>query len=325
MANEPLIVGLGEALVRFTATNNIPLAAAQDYRAYVAGAELNVLIAARALGASSRFVTRLPKNELANLVRRHVGTNGVELVALEEEEGRMGTFFLEVGAPPRPSTVLYDRANSAASHLGAADFDWTALLQGAGAAHTTGITCALGEAREAVRAFFEAARASGVMTSFDVNYRSQLWTPNEAASVVRSLLDQVDVLFASEEDLHMLLGTSLPFLEGAQEVRRRYGIGTVMVREREQLPSGGFLVRVHLIADDVTNAEATGQVIDELGAGDAAAGAFLAATLRGETSEVVAEQVARVYARMLTIPGDSWVGSLADVTTKYRASRSLLR
>ena len=123
----------------------------------------------------------------------------------------------------------------------------------------------------------------------------------------------------------MLLGTSLPFLEGAQEVRRRYGIGTVMVREREQLPSGGFLVRVHLIADDVTNAEATGQVIDELGAGDAAAGAFLAATLRGETSEVVAEQVARVYARMLTIPGDSWVGSLADVTTKYRASRSLLR
>jgi 2-dehydro-3-deoxygluconokinase len=322
---EPLIVGVGEALVRFTALHQTPLATAQDYRANVAGSELNVLIAAKALGVASRFVTRLPTNDLAQLVRRHAAAHGVDLLAIDEVGGRVGTFFLEVGATPRPSSILYDRADSAASHLGPADFDWETLLGGATVAHSTGITCALGTAHEAVEAFFRAARRATVTTSFDVNYRSQLWTTQAAAPVLRSMLDHVDILFASEGDLQMLLGATTGFLDAAHAVRERYGVTTVIVRERTELSSGELSVRVHVINDTHTTAEASGRVVDELGAGDAAAGAFLAATVRGEPATVVAEQTAKAYARMLTIPGDAWVGSLNDLTTTYVSSRTLVR
>lgn len=320
-----MIVGLGEALVRFTAQHHEPLATALEYRANVAGSELNVLIAARALGAGARFLTRLPDNDLATLVRRHARMNGVELDAVVEPSSRLGTFFLEMGAAPRPSRVLYDRTGSAASHFSAADFDWSRSLQGAVIAHSTGITCALGAAASAVTSFLAAARASKVTTSFDVNYRSQLWSAHAAAPVVREVLEYVDVLFASEGDLRMIFDAGVSFDEGAKRVREDYGVTTVVVRERETLSANEFFVRTHVFGPTDAVAEAHGHVIDELGAGDAAAGAFLAAMALREGVDVAATHAVRAYARMLTLPGDAWVGDRSDLDTNYRASRTLVR
>ena len=325
MANEPMIVGLGEALVRFTAQHHEPLSTALEYRANVAGSELNVLIAARALGVSARFLTRLPDNDLATLVRRHARMNGVEVDAVVEPSSRLGTFFLEMGAPPRPSRVLYDRTGSAASQLSAADFDWSRSLQGATIVHSTGITCALGAAASAVTNFMAAARALKVTTSFDVNYRSQLWSVHAAAPVVRKVLPYVDVLFASQGDLQMILDTVVPFAEGAKRVRENYGVTTVVVREREALSTNEFFVRTNVFGPTDAVAEAQAHVIDELGAGDAAAGAFLAAIALHEDLDVAATHSARAYARMLTLPGDTWVGDRRDLDTYDRASRTLVR
>jgi 2-dehydro-3-deoxygluconokinase len=321
-----MVVALGEALVRFTTQHDEPLATALDYRANVAGSELNVLIAARALGVGARFLTRLPDNDLAKLVRRHARMNGIEVDAVVEPSGRLGAFFLERGAAPRASRILYDRRESAASHLSGTDFDWFDSLKGASFAHSTGITCALAsEAASAVMSFLAAARASQVTTSFDVNYRSQLWSADQAALVLREVLEYVDVLFASEGDLRMILDDSVSIAEGAQRVREKYGVTTVVVREREVLAANEFFVRTHVFGPKYAVAEAQGHVIDELGAGDAAAGAFLASSALGEDVEIATTLAARAYARMLTLPGDAWVGDRRDLDTDYRTNRTLVR
>ena len=140
-AASPLIVGLGEAMVRLSPPQKVPLQAATKLELHVAGAELNVLIAAAALGARGRWLTRLPANQLGEMIRRHARSYGLEVESHDEIGGRAGLYFLEQGAPPRPSTVLYDRKDSASSHLGADEFTWDEVLDGAAAVHVTGITC----------------------------------------------------------------------------------------------------------------------------------------------------------------------------------------
>jgi 2-dehydro-3-deoxygluconokinase len=322
----PLIVGLGEAMVRLSPPHKVPLEMATDLEVHVAGSELNLLIAATALGARGRWLTRLPANELGVMIRRHALSYGIDVVAQEEEDGRAGLLFLELGAPPRPSSVLYDRENSAAAHLRADEFAWDEVLAGAGAAHVTGVTCALGEGPlSAALALLGAARDLGVMTSFDVNYRSQLWDIDAARASYLRVLGLVDTLFVSPGDLALICGKDGESDDLAEDVVEEFGVSTIVVRERCEvsLHELGAKVRVRGEADSTSSASAF--VVDELGAGDAAAGAFLASMLHGESRALSAERCVRAYARMLTIPGDSWTGSLHDLSDGYAPSRRVVR
>jgi len=312
-SNSPLVVGLGEAMIRLSASGRIPLPLARELDVAVAGSELNMLATARALGTSARWLTRLPANDFGEMMRRHAVTNGVEVVAHDEPGARAGLFFLEVGAPPRPSSVLYDRADSAASHMSASEFDWDDVLRDAVCAHVTGVTCALGEGPlSAAIAFLESARRLGVMTSFDMNYRSRLWPTADALVAFRRVLPLVDTLFVAPGDI-ALLAQSDHSAEGlAERVVVEYGTTTLVIRERHELSPYELGVTVKVFGDDDVVSEASGVVVDELGAGDAAAGAFLASTILGDKISLSVERCARAYARMLTIPGDTWSGSVHD-------------
>jgi 2-dehydro-3-deoxygluconokinase len=324
--NAPLLVGLGEALIRLSAPNYAPLSTSNELTMGVGGAELNVLVAARALGLRSRWLTRLAANDLGQMMRRHARSYDVEVVAANEEEARAGVFFYEFGVPPRPSRVIYDRRDSAMSHVDANEFDWPDVLEGAGGAHVTGITCALGKGPlEAALAFLRSAKDLGVCTSFDMNYRSQLWSVDDARAAYSAVLPFVDVLFASHRDMALLQGTSETDVDAAQKVKDQFHIQTLVLRERTELSGTELSVSVRVFGDDESSSQAGGVVIDEVGAGDAAVGAFLASTLVGEDNQTCTQRAARAYARMLTIPGDTWTGTLNDLTDDYVASRTVKR
>ncbi len=323
---EPLIVGLGEAMIRLSTSGKTPLRMAPSLNVAVAGSELNLLVAARALGASARWLTRLPANEFGVMMRRHAAENGVDVVAREEEGARAGLFFLESGAPPRPSSVLYDRADSAASHMDAHEFDWNDVLRDAACAHATGITCALGDGPlSAVLALFDSARRAGVSTSFDMNYRSRLWGTDEALAAFRRVLPLVDTLFVAPRDIALLCETDDETDHLAEQVASEYGTKTLVIRERFEISPHEFGVKVNVFGEDDGESESSGVVVDELGAGDAAAGAFLASRMLGDKIAVSAERCARAYARMLTIPGDTWSGSVYDLDEGYETSRRVVR
>lgn len=322
----PLIVGLGEAMIRLATPQRVPLQSATELGIHVAGAELNLLIAARALGAQGRWLTRLPANELGEMIRRHARSYGLEVEAHDEVGGRVGLYFLEFGAPPRPSTVLYDRKDSAVSHLKVDEFVWEEVLEGAAAAHVTGITCALGAGpMTATLAFLGTAQTLGVMTSFDMNYRSQLWDLPQALSAYQQVLPLVDTLFVSSGDLTMLTERDDEIEILASEVCQEFGISTMVIRDRHEISFDELGVSVRVFGENSGEAVARGCVVDEVGAGDAAAGAFLASMLLGETHDVSAERCARAYTRMLTIPGDSWSGTVHDLTEGYISYRKVIR
>ncbi len=326
ITESPLIVSLGEAMIRLSSRQQIPLEHATELDVHVAGSELNFLIAAVALGGRGRWLTRLSRNKLGDVIRRHARLHDVDVVANHEEGGRTGLFFLELGAPPRSSSVVYDRKDSAASHLTSSEFAWEDVLSGAAAAHVTGITCALGWGPFAATiAFLESAKRVGVMTSFDVNYRSQLWSISEARTAYREVLPLVDTLFVSPHDLISLCEREGETESLASQVADEFDISTIVVRERHETPSQEVEVRVNVFGEAFDAVTARGRVIDELGAGDAAAAAFLTSMLAGDSLSLCSERCARAYARMLTIPGDAWLGSISDLGDGYAETRRVVR
>jgi 2-dehydro-3-deoxygluconokinase len=130
---------------------------------------------------------------------------------------RIGLNFTEVGTGVRASVTMYDRGHSAASNMkpGMIDFKRVFAEQGARWLHAGGIFTALSDGCAAVcREALAAARESGAITSYDLNFRSKLWSPQKAQQVTKGLVPYVDCLIGNEEDFQKVLGFEV---EGADE------------------------------------------------------------------------------------------------------------
>jgi 2-dehydro-3-deoxygluconokinase len=138
-----------------------------------------------------------------NALRRY----GVRTDFIARGGSRVGIYFLESGAAMRPSKVIYDRAGSAIAEALPEDFDFDAIMEGADWFHWSGITPAISDrAAELTRLACEAAKRHGVTVSVDLNFRKKLWTKEKAQSVMRPLMQYVDVCIGNEEDAELCLG-----------------------------------------------------------------------------------------------------------------------
>jgi 2-dehydro-3-deoxygluconokinase len=173
------------------------------------GGEANVCASLAMLGQSARYLTALPRTPIAEGVVTTLRGLGVDTShILWRKEGRLGLYFVEAGANQRGSTVIYDRAASAASLAGPDEYDFAGALDGVKWLHITGITPAIGEAAcRANLALAERAKRTGVTVSCDLNFRKKLWTwrpgtppKNLARECMAQLLPHVDVIIANEED-----------------------------------------------------------------------------------------------------------------------------
>jgi len=309
----PLVVGFGEALLRLTAGGHVPLEYASTLTVDVGGAELNVLVALAQLGCRTRWVSRLPGNPLGRRIASHARRHGVDLAVEWDGDARAGLYFVEEGAHPRPTQVLYDRIGSAASRLAPGMVDWPRVLRSAAVLHCSGITCAFGaDAEKAVLEALESAAAARVMTSFDINYRSQLWDRATAAAAFRRVLPRVNILFASPFDLALITGGE-PDDQLADQVRQEFGLDLVVVRAQQQAGHGAVRVNVTVVGgEQAASGTAEATVLDAFGAGDVAVAAFLAGLLAKDQLVEVASAAARSSAHMYTLPGDTWLRPAAD-------------
>ncbi len=322
-------LGLGESLLRLSAPGHQRLGQASQLDVHVGGAELNALIAGAALGLQATWVTRLADNPLGRRIAAHATTHGVEAVVDWDADARAPLYFVEHGAVPRPSEVIYDRDATAMRGLTAGSFDWAELLQGHAAALSGGITCALGDGpAAAVGALFAAARDCGARTVFDVNHRSRLWTWEDAAPVLREVLEGVDILLASRHDLEGLVDR-----DGEEPIalarRAIDAFGHTMVVLRESVAAGHGRVQITVTAvttgEERRSAVHEAEVVDPFGAGDAALGALLAGVLSGEDVATAIDQAAWASAFQHTTPGDAWQGRPADLLQRDVAGRRVLR
>lgn len=313
----PLVVGLGEGLLRLSPPGHRRLEDVTRFEVEVGGAELNALIGLARWGARARWVTRLADNALGRRIAAHAVRHGVETTIDWDAHARAPVYFVEHGVDPRPTRVLYDRADSAMSTLSRGVFDWNVQLAEADAVLCSGITCGLGPSSPAaVREMFSCARQRGVGTFFDVNHRTRLWSWKQAAPVLRELLGDVDVLLASSHDLQRLLDADSDPIELARHAIEIYGHDLVVMRENSHL-GDRVKVTVTVVSADavVLGGPHEAQVIDGFGGGDIALGVFVSRLLAGDEASAAADLAANACALQHTIPGDAWIASpeeLAD-------------
>ncbi len=209
------LIALGDCMVRFSPPGHGRIEFSSHLEVSVGGGEYNVAYACARLGLRSGWVSRLPDNPLGHIIRNHARGGGIDLSDLVwvpydgmGRGDRVGLNFTEVGMGPRASLTLYDRDNSAASLMKPQDVNWKALFaKGIRWIHTSGIFTALSPlSARSVSAAFKAAREAGVITSFDLNYRSTLWSQQEAQATAKKLVEHVTVLIGNEEDFEKMLG-----------------------------------------------------------------------------------------------------------------------
>ena len=201
------IVTFGEIMLRLAAPDRLRLTQASKLEMTFGGGEANVAVSLALLGEEAAFVTRLPRNDVAEAAIHRLRGYGVDTRGILRGGERIGIYFLETGASQRASTVTYDRAHSSIAEIAPSDLNWDALLVGADWFHFTGITPALSDA--ATQAALDGVRAAkklGLTVSCDLNYRKKLWTSEKAGQVMSGLMEHVDVCIANEEDAEKVFG-----------------------------------------------------------------------------------------------------------------------
>jgi 2-dehydro-3-deoxygluconokinase len=264
----PSVVTAGETMVLVTPAQPGRLRHAAQVELRIGGAESNVAIALARLAEESGWISWLSNDEIGELVLARVRAEGVDTSQVRQIEGSTGLYMRErIGDGVR---VYYYRHGSAASYLDADAFD-PAYLDGAQFLHLTGITPALSPAcQRFMRWAMNEAKRRGVNVSFDVNYRSKLWTPEAARAEIEALLPLIDLLFVGDEEAEALWGESG---EALLHNFAQRGPSEVVLKR-------GAAGSSALVAGTLLEAPAfTVTAVDPIGAGDAFAAGYLAGHL----------------------------------------------
>ena len=201
------IVTLGELMLRLSPEGNDRFIQSDHFRVIPGGGEANVAISLANYGHDADFVTKLPKHEIGQLALNAMRRYGVGTSHIVRGGERVGIYYAETGASMRPSKVIYDRAHSAIAEARPEEFDFDEIFEGVQWFHWSGITPAISDnAAAIVKAACEAAKRHGVTVSVDLNFRKKLWTSEKAISIMRPLMQYVDVCIGNEEDAQLCLG-----------------------------------------------------------------------------------------------------------------------
>ena len=198
-------ITIGEVMLRLTPPNYEKIRMASNFEASYGGSEANIALALANLGVDSTFFSVVPNNSLGKSAVRWLRSNDVHCTPMilstpeETPTHRLGTYYLETGYGIRPSKVTYDRKHSAFTEYDLSKVNLDALLDGFDWLHLSGITPALGQnCADFVMACLKKAKEKGLTVSFDGNFRSTLWTWEEARDYCTKCLPYVDVLFGIE-------------------------------------------------------------------------------------------------------------------------------
>jgi 2-dehydro-3-deoxygluconokinase len=320
------LVFFGELLIRLTAPGRELLMQSPALALHVGGAEANVAVGLANLGHAAAMVSSVPDNALGRGAVAAVRGQGVECSAVQTHAGRMGLYFLSVGAGLRASEIVYDRKGSSFANVPADAFEWDALLEGAELLHLSGITPALGpKSAEAALTAARAAKRLGVPVSFDGNYRAMLWESwdSDPKAVLSELIGMADILFGNHRDIGLVLG---PDFSGEGADRRREAADAAFAAFptlKIVASTARHVVDVgcHRIAARVdtrggaaqTEEVAVSGIIDRIGAGDAFAAGVLHAHLGGGDPQAMARTGLALTCLKHSLPGDASLFRQADI------------
>jgi 2-dehydro-3-deoxygluconokinase len=263
------LIVLGEALVSLIPENRESVRRSRHLRRFTGGTEVNVAVAASRLGHKVTWIGRLGDDLPGQAILDDLCQEGVLLDQVVIDGSRPTGLLVREAVPLSPARVSYARAHSAGSRVSKEDINLE-VVSNHRMAHVSGVTPALSpEACDAAAYFLTIARENGLTTVFDLNYRSQLWSREDAAAAFVELASLADIVSGGSNEWNLTYGTddltqvSLPSLTTLIKTTGKDGV---------EARVAGEILRAETF--DTT-------VVDVVGAGDGFVGGVLSAVLAG--------------------------------------------
>ena len=314
------IVTFGEIMLRLSPNGYYRFFQDDQLQATFGGGEANVSVSLANFGLDSSFVTKLPSHAIGQGAVNSLRYFGVDTRFITRGGDRIGIYYLEKGASQRGSVCIYDRAHSAIQEADPGDFNWDEIFDGAEWFHFTGITPALGD--NLVNICLDACRAAkdrGVKISCDLNYRSKLWTRDQARAAMTKLCEFVDVCISNEEDAKDVFGIEAEgsditggklntegYKSVAKQLADRFGFEKVAITLRTSISANDndwqgmlydgkeycFSKQYHL------------HIVDRVGGGDSFGGGLIYALVNGYSTQDAIEFAVAASALKHSVEGD---------------------
>ncbi|MBI3579675.1 MAG: sugar kinase [Ignavibacteriales bacterium] len=334
------LLSLGECMIRLSPPGHQRIELTPVFEAYAGGGEYNVAYALARYGLRTAWVSALVDNPLGHFLRNHAKASGMDLseVVWVPYDGsgradRIGLNFTEVGIGVRASVSLYDRGHTAISHMKPGDIDWKRIFQTRKVRwfHTGGIFTALSDScAEVAIESMKAAHKAGTLVSYDLNFRSKLWSSKKAIEVTKKLMPYIDVLIGNEEDFQKVLGfevegtgkdfKSLP-IEGYKKMVKK------VVKAHPHITAVGTTLR-EVVSGLINNWSAIMyydgtfyqskryenlEVEDRVGGGDGFCSGFVYGLLHGMTPQECVDMGAAHGALLQSTRGDTSMVTLEEI------------
>jgi len=332
-------VSLG-ALVHRLDPGIIPFRKASQCSIHVSGGEFNVAAnLSDCFRMNTGIVTAMSEYPIGELIAERVRAMGVKPFYKKFKHNgvngpNMATVYSDRGLGARAPVVFYNRCNEAASYLKPGDFDWNAIFAGGVKwFHSGGIFASLSETTgQLIIEAMKAAKASGAITSFDLNFRAKLWNlwggEEKAAEVLDGIVKHVDVLVGNEEDLQKGLGIKGPDVHAKSKLDPTVFFGMIdnVIKKYPQIKAVATTLReVHstnrhswsavawINGKTYTAPTCELDVLDRVGGGDGFAAGFIYGLLNGESPEEAVKLGWAHGALVTTFPGDTTMASVEEV------------
>ena len=343
------LICFGEAMIRLSSPNYQRLEQASTLEVNVGGGEFNVAVGCAHLGLKVAWVSRLVDNWTGWLIRNKGQEHGIDMsqIVWAKFDGigleRNGFYHLEVGVGPRASTVTYDRGHSAISNIRPGDVRWGELFRGAKWFHVSGITPALSDTCASVTlGALKAARAAGLTTSYDLNYRAKLWSPEKAQTTTKQFMPFIQVLIGNEEDFEKVLGlrakgTTAEYDELDPESYKE--VASKVVELYPSVQKVGTTLRVAktgllndwrtLLYDGkefyLSRIYADLEIVDRVGGGDAFSAGLIYSFIKGKPSQEAVDFAGAYSALAHTFPGDLNWATEAETLSAMKGGSARIR
>ena len=333
------LLSLG-ALVHRLDPGITPFRKATECQIHVSGGEFNVAAnLADCFRLNTGIVTAMVEYPIGDLIAERVKAMGVKPFYKRFKHNgvngpNMATVYSDRGYGIRAPVVFYNRSNEAAAQLKPGDFDWKSIL-GGGVRwfHSGGIFASLSATTgELIIEGMKAAKAAGAVVSFDLNFREKLWNiwggQERAVSVLRRIVENVDILVGNEEDLQKGLGIPGPEVAAKSKLDPGAFLGMIngVVSKHPQVKVVATTLReVHSSSRHSWSAVAwiDGQtyvaptceldVMDRVGGGDGFAAGFFYGMLTGEPPDQALKLGWAHGALLTTFPGDTTMTTVEQV------------
>jgi 2-dehydro-3-deoxygluconokinase len=329
------------ALVHRLDPGILPFRRARQFDIHVSGGEYNVAAnLADCFGRKTGIATAMVDYGIGELVQARVREMGVRpFYKWFEHDGVRGpniaTVYSDRGQGMRPPVVFYNRANEAGALLKPGDFDWQSIFAaGVRWFHSGGIFAALSETTsELIIEGMQAAKASGAVNSFDLNYRKKLWDNigglQRGQEMIAKIVSHVDALVGNEEDLQMGLGITGPKVDKDKSKLNPDTFFTMIERAVEKFPN------IQLVATTLREVHSTNRhewgavlwldgkryisptrqldVLDRIGGGDGFASGLIYGLLDGRSPDEALRLGWAHGGLLTTFPGDVTMARLSEV------------